>query len=79
MSEAQESCSAYYQADYIVIQAEMYRKFFDPALPNEKFLPFGSPKFDRIIRICKHPPEPPEEWKEKLNGKKVYFYNTSLN
>ena len=79
MSEAQESCSAYYQADYIVIQAEKYRKFFDPALPNEKFLPFGSPKFDRIIRICKHPPEPPEEWKEKLNGKKVYFYNTSLN
>jgi hypothetical protein len=79
MSEAQALCSAYYQADYIVIQAEKYRKFFDPALPKEKLLPFGSPKFDRIIRICNDPPEPPEEWKEKLNGKKVYFYNTSLN
>ncbi len=79
MSEAQALCSAYYQADYIVIQAEKYRKFFDPALPKEKLLPFGSPKFDRIIRICSDPPEPPEEWKEKLNGKKVYFYNTSLN
>lgn len=79
MSEAQAACSAYYQADYIVIQAEKYRKFFDPALPKEKFLPFGSPKFDRIIRICNNPPEPPEEWKEQLEGKKVYFYNTSLN
>ena len=79
MSEAQASCSAYYQADYIVIQDEKYRKFFDPALPKEKLLPFGSPKFDRIIRICSNPPEPPEEWKEKLEGKKVYFFNTSLN
>lgn len=79
MSEAQATCSAYYQADYIVIQAEKYRKFFDPALPDDLLLPFGSPKFDRVIRICNNPPEPPEEWKEKLNGKKVYFYNTSLN
>ena len=79
MSEAQASCSAYYPADYIVIQAEKYRKFFDPALPKEKLLPLGSPKFDRIIRICSNPPEPPEEWKEKLEGKKVYFFNTSLN
>ncbi len=79
MSEAQAACSAYYQADYIVIQAEKYRKFFDLSLPKEKLLPFGSPKFDRVIRICNNPPEPPAEWKEKLNGKKVYFYNTSLN
>ncbi len=79
MSEAQASCSAYYPADYIILQAPKYQKFFDPALPKEKFLAFGSPKFDRVIRICNNPPEPPEEWKEKLNGKKVYFYNTSLN
>lgn len=79
MSEAQATCSAYYQADYIIIQAEKYRKFFDPDLPAETLLPFGSPKFDRVIRICNNPPEPPEEWKEKLNRKKVYFYNTSLN
>jgi len=78
MAEAQEKCLAYYNADYIVIQSEKYRKFFDPALPDEKFLAYGSPKFDRVIRICKNPPEPPAEWKKKMDGKKVYFYNTTL-
>lgn len=78
MSEAQSQCIVYYYADYIVIQAEKYRNFFDPELPDEKFLPLGSPKFDRIIHICKNPPEPPAAWKAKMSGKKVYFYNTSI-
>lgn len=78
MSEGQISCPAYYNADYIVIQTEKYRRFFDGRIPEQKFLAFGSPKFDRIIRKCKNPPEPPVEWKEKMQGKKVYFYNTSL-
>lgn len=79
MSEGQASCPAYYQADYIIIQAEKYRKFYDPALPKEKLIPLGSPKFDKVLRLCQNPPEPPAEWKEKMAGKKVYFYNTSLN
>lgn len=78
MSAAQSQCIAYYYADYIVIQSEKYRKFFDANLPDEKFLPLGSPKFDKVVNICKNPPEPPEEWKEKMAGKKVYFYNTSI-
>ena len=79
MSDAQSQCMAYYFVDYIVIQAEKYRKFFDPELPDEKFLPMGSPKFDKVIRICNNPPQPPEDWREKTAGKKVYFYNTSIN
>ncbi|MCI9142615.1 MAG: hypothetical protein HFH87_08345 [Lachnospiraceae bacterium] len=79
MAEGQEQCMAYYYADYIVIQSEKYRKFFDPALPDSKFLAFGSPKFDRIIRMCASPGTPPEEWKQKMEGRKVYFYNTSIN
>lgn len=78
MAESQRRCPAYYHADYIVIQTEKYREFFDAALPDAKFLPFGSPKFDRVIRICNNPPKPSTEWKEKMQGKKVYFYNTSL-
>ncbi len=78
MSEAQAQCPAYNNADYIIIQAEKYREFFDPALPKEKFVALGSPKFDRVIRLCKNPPEPPAGWAEKIKGKKVYFYNTSL-
>lgn len=79
MSDGQRLCPAYYNADYIVIQAEKYRGFFDSSVPQEKFLPLGSPKFDRVIQLCNRPPEPPAEWKEKMAGKKVYFYNTSLN
>ena len=79
MSEAQSQCIAYYYADYIVIQSEKYRKFFDMDIPDEKFLALGSPKFDKIIRLCSNPPQPPESWRVKMRGKKVYFYNTSLN
>ena len=79
MAEAQSLCPAYIHADYIVTQAEKYRKFFDPEIPDEKFLPFGSPKFDSVIHKCQNPPEPPAEWKKLMEGKKVYFYNTSIN
>ncbi len=79
MSEAQSLCPAYLYADYIVIQSEKYKKFFDPIIPEEKFLPFGSPKFDSVIRKCQNPPEPPESWKKKMEGRRAYFYNTSIN
>ncbi len=78
MMEGQSLCPAYYHADYIIIQAEKYRRFFDPSVPGEKLVPLGSPKFDRVIHMCENPPEPPAEWKEKMEGKKVYFYNTSI-
>lgn len=78
MAEGQALCPAYIHADYIVIQHESYREFFDPRIPDEKFLALGSPKFDRIIHMCKKPPEVPDTWKELAKGKKVYFYNTSI-
>lgn len=84
MSEGQSLCPAYINADYIVIQSEDYRKFFDKRLPDNKFLPMGSPKFDRVIHKCQNPPEPPAEWKlsksqlERMKNSKVYFYNTSI-
>lgn len=79
MSEGQSLCQAYFNVDYIVTQSQQLVKFFDPVIPKEKFLPFGSPKFDRVIQMCANPPEPPESWKEKMEGRKVYFYNTSIN
>lgn len=78
MSKGQELCPAYIHADYIVIQSPEFRTYFDSRIADKKFLPFGSPKFDRIIKKCKNPPEPPQNWKEKMKGKKVYFYNTSI-
>lgn len=79
MSEAQDLCPAYIYVDYIVIQSPKMKVFFDKIIPESKFLPFGSPKFDSVIRKCQNPPEPPEEWKERMEGKKVYFYNTSIS
>ncbi|MDE7322287.1 MAG: hypothetical protein K2N73_06060 [Lachnospiraceae bacterium] len=78
MAEGQSLCPAYLNADYIVIQSEIYRKFFDSQIPDEKFLALGSPKFDSVIHKCQNPPETPDSWKEKMTGRKVYFYNTSI-
>ncbi len=79
MAESQARCFAYYNADYIVIQAEKYRKFFAPELPDDKFLAFGSPKFDRVIRMCAQPGPLPEAWRDRMERRTVYFYNTSIN
>lgn len=79
MSEGQALCQAYFYADAIVIQSEKFRRFFDPVIPKEKLLPLGSPKFDRVIRICSEPKTPPKEWAGKLEGKRAYFYNTSIH
>lgn len=77
--EGQALCPAYVHADFIVIQSESQLKYFDSRIPREKFLPLGSPKFDRVISMCENPPEVRKSWKNKMAGKKVYFYNTSLS
>lgn len=79
MSEGQRLCPAYIHADYIVIQSPKLRRYFDERIPEGKFLPLGSPKFDKIIKKCRNPEIPYTEWEKKVTGKRVYFYNTSLN
>lgn len=71
-------CPAYINADYIIVQSEQYCKFFDPRLSKEKLIPLGSPKFDKVLRLCNQQIELPEKWKQKADGKKLYFYNTSI-
>lgn len=84
MSEGQALCPAYLNVDYIVIQAEKYREYYDERIPDSKFLPLGSPKFDSVIHKCQNPSAPPKEWNlnnaqlEKMQNCKVYFYNTSI-
>lgn len=79
MSEGRALCPVYLYADYIVMQSKWYRKFFHRDIPEHKLLPLGSPKFDRVIRLCKNPPVASEEWRRVMEGKKIYFYNTSLS
>ena len=78
MGEGQALCPVYDHADYIVVQSESLRHFFDKSVPLSKIVGLGSPKADRVIRLCKNPPPAPSGWQEKMAGKKVYFYNTSL-
>lgn len=78
MSEAQSLCRAYLNADYIIVQAEGHKDYFDSVVPREKLLALGSPKFDRVINLCRKRPDVPDEWQEKIAGKTVYFFNTSL-
>lgn len=79
VSEGQDNCAAYENVDYIILQVEKHKQFINPVIPRKKLLALGSPKADKVIRLCQNPPELPESWKEKMAGKKVYFYNTSLN
>lgn len=79
MGEGQALCPVYEHADYIVVQSESLRYFFDKQVPLEKIVGLGSPKFDRVVRLCQNPPEPPADWREKMAGKTVYFYNASLS
>ncbi len=78
MGEGQAYLPSYDNADFLVVQSKAIIDFYKN-VPREKFLPLGSPKFDAVIKKCENPPEAPAEWKEKMAGRKVYFYNTSLS
>lgn len=79
LGEGQRDCVSYPNIDYIIVQSQGVCDCFAPSIPREKLVPLGSPKLDRVIRLSENPPEPPLNWRKKLEGKKVYFYNTSLS
>lgn len=68
----------YTQADYLITQSKKAARCINDIIPRSKILPMGSPKLDKVIRLCQNPPQIIEEWKSKMVGKTVYFYNTSL-
>ncbi len=78
MAESQDILSAYRYTDYIVVQSEKLRHVFDPAIPLQRIVGLGSPKLDKVFRLCQNPPTPPTKWESRLRGRKVFFYNTSI-
>lgn len=76
---------SYENMDFIVVQCESMIDSFATSLPREKFLPFGSPIADRIIRLEREKPPIPEDWKRMLpNGKdfggcRAVMLNTSIS
>lgn len=76
---------SYDNVDFIVTQCEKMIDSYASHLPRKKFLPFGSPIVDRILRLEKEKPAIPAEWKWQLkNGKdfggdRVVMLNTSIS
>lgn len=76
---------AYENMDYIVTQCQQTIASFSAELPREKFLPYGSPIADRVLKLEKEKPPIPEAWKPQLkNGRdfgsdRVVMLNTSIS
>ncbi|WP_349946619.1 hypothetical protein ABFV83_20580 [Lacrimispora sp. BS-2] len=64
--------------DYMVVQSEYAKSFCKGMYYYDKILPLGSPKLDRVIRLCQEGSDIPEQWKPFLNGKKILMLNTSI-
>lgn len=76
-----EQFVSYYMADKIILQNERIKEQIfehNDALPEEKLVALGSPKFDRMVYLDQNKPELIDEWKEILPDKKVFLYNTSI-
>ena len=76
---------SYGNMDFIVTQCEKMIESYSAQIPREKFLPFGSPIGDRILRMEKEKPPIPDAWKAQLeNGEdfgqnRVVMLNTSIS
>ena len=66
-------------ADWIVMASDYMKEGCRQESFYPKILPFGSPKFDRLIRLDREEKSIPDEWKWALEDKKVLLLNTSIN
>lgn len=74
-------------ADKVIVQSDTIqneyirncRKIFGKRISGEKFIVGGAPKFDKIIKTITSGVEVPEDWLNRVKGKKVVLYNTHLN
>ncbi len=78
ISDKHLALSAYEHMDYMIAQSEYFKETCKGMFYYDKILPFGSPKFDRIIHKCAESVELEPEWAEVLQGKKTLMLNTSI-
>ena len=87
ISEELATSAATLYADYIIVQTEKEREDYirygskiNPQGNYEKrVLALGSPKIDKVRSVNRENVEVPDEWRERIQEKKVILYNTSLN
>jgi hypothetical protein len=68
----------YSHMDYMVVQSEYAKNFCMDMYYYDRILPLGSPKLDRVIRLCQERTIIPEQWRPLLEGKKILMLNTSI-
>ncbi len=78
-SEGHRNLSVYRNMDYMIAQSEHFKEEAKGQPYYDKMLPLGSPKLDRVIRICRDNRSLPEQWKAQLAGRKIVMLNTSIN
>jgi len=67
-------------SDKIIVQSERVKELFmSLGFSDKRLMVTGSPKADAVRKYTKENVDMPEEWKEKLEGKKVFLLNTHLN
>lgn len=69
---------AYSFVDFVIAQSFHLLSYFSTMIRRGQFIVTGSPKFDQILAVCNASAKMPEAWKERAGGKKLFFYNTSL-
>lgn len=70
-------------ADCVIVQDERVKKLYEENYPGGnppkgKFLPLGSPKFDKVLFGKCNDYTLPKAWQKIIHGKKVVLYNTSV-
>ncbi len=74
----QSSYWLYDSLDYVVMQSN-YMKELHRGLPNyEKMVPLGTPKFDKVAKVCQEGGTVLDEWYHQLHGKTVIMVNTTI-
>lgn len=80
MPSAHIKVEAIKHVDKFIVQSERVKEIYEKYNSDkDKFIALGSPKTDAIIEGMKQKVEIPEVWREKINGKKVFLYNTHLS
>lgn len=75
--------------DLIIVQSENMRQMYIDVLLNHtnvkerhywaaRILGLGSPKYDKVLSGTKERFPLPDAWAQKIKGRKVFLYNTSL-
>lgn len=67
-----------FRADYLVFQSERMKETCKEYPYYDRVLPFGSPKFDRVIKLYRDGVAIPKEWNMDMSGKKRMLLNTTI-